>query len=348
MLIKCILPLILVLLFTACFSSQDHYEAIPRVVKVARVDTFSRVEHVFTGVIKAEEFSNLSFQVSGPLIMMDVDAGQAVKKGTVIARIDPQDYQLQVDASKAAYITAQTQLERNLRLLEMQAISKQEYETSQAQLDIAKSKYDDAQKQLAHTKLIVPFDGFIEKKYVENYQKVQAGEEIVRLINPQKLEIHFIIPEAKIRLKQIPIQLKVEFDNYKGEWFNAKIKDIVDASPDGSGIPINIVIDDPKFSIEQFKIYPGFSCKITLSVAKQFETTLLVPLSAVIGALISDETFLWIYNDTTHLVKKHPIDIIQLIGRDKVMITGHLDTKERIVIQGGTFITEGEYVTVVK
>ena len=48
---------------------------------------------------------------------MNVDEGQKVKKGQVIAAVDPLDYRLQFEANKAAYLTAKSQLERNRRLL---------------------------------------------------------------------------------------------------------------------------------------------------------------------------------------------------------------------------------------
>ena len=63
---------------------------------------------------------------------MNVDAGQKVKKGTVIAAVDPLDYNLQFEANKAAYVTSKLQMERNKKLLAMQAISKQDYEIAEA------------------------------------------------------------------------------------------------------------------------------------------------------------------------------------------------------------------------
>mgnify|MGYP002228945450 CR=1 FL=1 len=67
--------------------------------------------------------------------------------------------------------------------LSKQAISKQEYESTEASYSNAKAAFEYAQNTLNQTKLRAPFDGFIQKKYVENYQKVQAGQGIVCLIN---------------------------------------------------------------------------------------------------------------------------------------------------------------------
>ena len=86
------------------------------------MESLGAINKLYTGVVEAEEYSNLAFKLSGPLIAMNVDEGQKVKKGQVVAAVDPLDYRLQFEANKAAYLTAKSQLERNKRLLSMQAI----------------------------------------------------------------------------------------------------------------------------------------------------------------------------------------------------------------------------------
>lgn len=176
------------------------------------------------------------------------------------------DYKLQYEANKAAYLTAKSQLERNKRLLSMQAISKQEYEIAEANYIKGKSAYETSANTLEDTKLRAPFDGFVEKKFVENYQKVSPGESIIKLVNPNKLAVSFTLPETSVDLTRTPMTVTVEFDTYKGIWFKARVKEFIDASPDGTGIPVKLSIDDPRFSRDEHNIYPGFSCKVNLKI----------------------------------------------------------------------------------
>ena len=60
-----------------------------RPVRVVKVESLGAMQKMYTGVVQAEEYSKLAFKVSGPLVEMNVDAGQKVKKGTVIAAVDP-------------------------------------------------------------------------------------------------------------------------------------------------------------------------------------------------------------------------------------------------------------------
>ena len=221
------------LLWSGCKGKKDNtYQDIVRPVRVVNVESLGAINKLYTGVVEAEEYSNLAFKLSGPLIAMNVDEGQKVKKGQVIAAVDPLDYRLQFEANKAAYLTAKSQLERNRRLLSMQAISQQEYEIAEANYIKGKSAYETSANTLEDTKLRAPFDGFVEKKFVENYQKVNPGESIIKLVNPNKLAVGFTLPETSVDLTRTPMTVTVEFDTYKGIWFKAKVKEFIDASPD--------------------------------------------------------------------------------------------------------------------
>ena len=144
---------------------------------------------------------------------MKVEEGQKVRTGQVVAEIDPQDYKWEYEAKKASFQTAEAQLQRAEKLLSKQAISRQEYETTQASYSNAQAAFEYAQNQLEQTKLRAPFDGFIQKKYVENYQKVNAGQAIVCLINPAKLQIQYTMPETNVIFFSNPYSVYVEFDN---------------------------------------------------------------------------------------------------------------------------------------
>lgn len=333
-------------LSVSCHGKKETKQNIVRPVRVVKVESLDALKKVYTGVVEAEEYSKLAFKVSGPLIAMNVEAGQKVTKGTVIAVVDPLDYNLQYEANKAGYITAKSQMERNKKLLAMQAISTQDYEIAEANFVKAKSAYETSQNTLSDTKLRAPFDGFVEQKYVENYQKVQPGESIIKLVNPNKLQVNFILPETDVRLTRIPMNVKVEFDTYKGTWFSAKVKEFVDASPDGSGIPVKISIVDSRFTRDKYNIYPGFSCKVALSIENNIKNSYIVPLSSVFKDLKTNEVSVWLYDAATGSVKRQKVETEQLLGSDSVVIRAGLKDDDVIVVAGVTYITDGQKVNV--
>ena len=187
--------LIAAILLASCGQKKETKTTTSRPVKTAIVESRSIIRKDFSGIVEAVEYVKLAFRVSGQIIQLPVIEGEKVKKGQLIAAIDPRDIALQYAATKSAYETAAAQVERNKRLLSRQAISVQEYEISLANYQKAKSEYELSVNNMRDTKLIAPFDGSIEKRLVENYQRVNSGEGIVQLVNTRNLRIKFTMGE---------------------------------------------------------------------------------------------------------------------------------------------------------
>ena len=341
-----LIPVFVLAALMSC-SQPPVKEQGPRPVKLAEVTSLNLVEKSFSGVVSPDQFSDLAFKMSGPLISLKVDEGQKVRTGQVVAEIDPQDFKWEYEAKKASFQTAEAQLQRAKKLLSKQAISKQEYETTEASYSNAKAAFEYAQNQLEQTKLRAPFDGFIQKKYVENYQKVQAGQGIVCLINPNKLQIQYTMPETNITYFSTPYQIYVEFDNYKGIRFKAKVKEYVEASPDGSGVPVFLYIDDPEFNLNKYKV-AVFSCRVVLHIesASFNEGAVLVPLSAIVASEENNDKFVFVYNAQSQKVERRQIEESGLVGKDNVIITKGLKAGDQVVSAGATRLVEGQQVKV--
>ena len=340
-----LIPVFVLAALVSC-SQPPVKEQGPRPVKLADVTSLNMVEKSFSGVVSPDQFSDLAFKMSGPLISLNVDEGQKVRTGQIVAEIDPLDFKWEYEAKKASFQTAEAQLQRAKKLLSKQAISKQEYESTEASYSNAKAAFEYAQNTLNQTKLRAPFDGFIQKKYVENYQKVQAGQGIVCLINPNKLQVVFTMPESNINYFSSPYSVYVEFDNYKGVRFKAKVKEYVEASPDGSGVPVYLYIDDPNFNLEKYKVAVGFSCRVILNVDSESFTqgAVLVPLAAVVADDANSDKYVFVYNGQSQKVERRKITESMLIGKDGVIVTDGLRPGEQVVSAGATRLVDGQQV----
>lgn len=320
----------------------------PRPVKLTEAVALGEVEKSFSGVVSPDQFSDLAFKMSGPLISLNVVEGQKVRTGQVVAEIDPQDFKWEFEAKKASFQTAQAQLQRAEKLLAKQAISQQEYETTQASFSNAKSAFEYAQSTLSQTQLRAPFDGFIQKKYVENYQKVQPGQAVVCLINPSKLQVQYTMPETNLEYFSQPHSLFVEFDNYRGRLFKARVKEYVEASPDGSGVPVFLYIEDADFKPETYKVAVGFSCRIVLHIETNSfnQGAVRIPLSSIVASESSTDKYVFVYNAGKQQVERRTITEASLVGRDGAIIIEGLKAGEQIVTAGATRLTDGQTVKV--
>lgn len=337
------------LLATSCGHKKEGDVTLIRPVKTATASSQSVIRKDFSGIVEAVEYVKLAFRVSGQVINLPVVEGQRVKKGQLIAAIDPRDISLQYAADKAAYETAAAQVERNKRLLGRQAISVQEYEISVANYQKAKSAYELSSNNMRDTKLTAPFDGSIEKRLVENYQRVNSGEGIVQLVNTQKLRIKFTVPDDYLYLLRAKdVTFKVVFDTYPDMVFNAQLEEYLDISTAGTGIPVTITIEDPAFNRSLYDVKPGFTCKIKLAsdVAPFLEEKLVnIPLSAIFGESENQKTYVWVVKDNK--VSKREVTVYSPTGEANALISAGIQPGETIVIAGVHQLVDGQTVKVI-
>lgn len=340
------IALVTVLLLTACGQKKGEKSVTIRPVKTATVESRSEISKDFSGIVEAVDYVKLAFRVSGQIIDLPIIEGQKVSKGQLIAAVDPRDIALQYAADKSAFETAAAQVERNKRLLGRQAISVQEYEISLSNYQKAKSAFELSNNNMRDTKLTAPFDGSIEKRLVENYQRVNSGEGIVQLVNTKKLRIKFTIPDAYLHLLRASDQrFMVAFDTYKGKMFNAKLEEYLDISTDGTGIPVTITIDDPSFDRVLYDVKPGFTCSIRFSanVGPLLEESMtVVPLSAVFGESESKKMYVWILDGNK--VNRREVAVMSPTGEAQAFISSGLKAGEKVVIAGVYQLVEGETV----
>ena len=337
------------ILLQGCGQKKETTAPATRPVKTTIVESRSVIRKDFSGIVEAVEYVKLAFRVSGQIINLPVIEGEKVKKGQLIAAIDPRDIALQYAATKSAYETASAQVERNKRLLSRQAISVQEYEISVANYQKAKSAYELSSNNMRDTKLTAPFDGSIEKRLVENYQRVNSGEGIVQLVNTQKLRIKFTVPDDYLYLLRAKdVTFKVVFDTYPDTVFNAKLEEYLDISTAGTGIPVTITIEDPAFNRSLYDVKPGFTCKIKLAsdVAPFLEEKLVnIPLSAIFGESENQKTYVWVVKDNK--VSKREVTVYSPTGEANALISTGVQPGETIVIAGVHQLVEGQTVKVI-
>ena len=175
------------ILLAGCGQKKETTTTTARPVKTTIVESRSIIRKDFSGIVEAVEYVKLAFRVNGQIIQLPVIEGQKVKKGQLIAAIDPRDIALQYAATKSAYETASAQVERNKRLLSRQAISVQEYEISLANFQKAKSEYELSANNMRDTKLTerinevypgyIGSDYYIAKRVVRgtSFEKVEKS-----------------------------------------------------------------------------------------------------------------------------------------------------------------------------
>ncbi len=148
-----------------------------------------------SGYIESESMVTILPKISGTLISLSVETGDQVKKGDIIAEIDGEPYNLQLEQAKSGYLAIKSTWERVSQLYSANATSKQTYEEAKAQYDAAKAQYELALLQASYTKITSPIDGTILIRHTSAGSLVAPQVPIVTIGDMDNLVIKAKIPE---------------------------------------------------------------------------------------------------------------------------------------------------------
>src|SRR5690242_3693049 len=142
-----------------------------------------------TGALSAVTTVQVGTQVSGQISAIYADFNQKVKKGQLLARIDPtlqqqavQDAQAGVERSQSQYTMAKQEYDREKTLYDSKVITASEFGTAQSNYEVGKANLksaqialDKAKQNLAYTNIYAPIDGVIVQRTVDVGQTVAAS-----------------------------------------------------------------------------------------------------------------------------------------------------------------------------
>ena len=201
---------------TACHKEEKAAATVIRPVRTLTVEVREGGDTVsLTGEIQPRYQADIGFRVNGKILERPVDVGTQVKKGDLLARLDPQQYRQDFEVAKAEVAAAEAEVTRSQaqeyrqrELLTNGNTTRVQYDqalktfkTAQAQLDSAQAKQIQASENLGYADLKADNDGVITAIGADAGQVVSAGQMVVRLAQPGEREGVFNIGEGAFKTR---------------------------------------------------------------------------------------------------------------------------------------------------
>jgi HlyD family secretion protein len=280
----------------------------PVTAEVTRGNVIAKVDA--TGALAPVTTVQVGSQVSGTVKALFVDYNAHVKKGQVIAELDPSLFQTQVDQARATLIKSQSDVDRAKvelddsrskfkraqELWEQKLISRNDLETAQttamqaesslksaeAQVTQARASLNQAQVNLEHTIIRSPIDGTVISRSVDVGQTVAASMSAPTLYliaqDLTQMQVSASIDESDIGRIQIGQPVSFRVDAYPQQTFRGTVKQVrLDAKTDQNVVSYTTMIDVPN---EDLRLKPGMTANVTVQIAAN-ENVLRVPNSAL-------------------------------------------------------------------
>lgn len=304
----------------------------------------------FSGVVRSQHTSNLSFRVQGTVAEILVDEGDSVKKGQVLARLDPHDFQVdvnriqaQLNEAQAAYKLSKIERKRTQQATSDNAIAHINLDRAlsaetraAANVDLLQQSLVKAQDALKYSQLVAPFDGVVAKRFIDNHEQTLPSQKIMTIHQPDKLEVVANVPERKLHLIQ-------ENSHGQVQWFG--MHEQVEAN-----VTKIATIPDPltrtydvTFALSSLpqQLFSGkaVNVELTSSLDNASQPTFCLPAMAVSHQ-----------GNRTHVVqsvqdKAHYVDVNVVSGQDdQLCVQGDLALGNTIVTAGSAYLKEGDQV----
>jgi len=307
----------------------------------------------FSGQVAAVDSSGLSFEVGGQVKSVEVDIGDRVKKAEVLAVLDPEPYELDVDAAEAELIKARdhvtqtkAEYERQKRIYDQGAgaeryveVAEYNYKAANSAVDYQVAKLDLARRNLRKTKLLSPYDGVIAWRSVQPNEEVKAGQKILEINASGKMEVQLAVPETTVDRIHIDDPVTVNFPSLPGESANGRISFIGGAAVKANAFPVKVALMGPGQNIK-----PGITAEANLMMKDENrELGYLVPIQALLPSPEPNRGHAFVYDPNTSTVKKTAVHSRGMADK-QIIIDEGLKAGDIIAVAGVSFLADGMQV----
>ena len=339
-------------------------------VRTAEVQTIDTgVGNTYSANIQPYQQVDLAFKSSGYLASIrqvrdadghirNIDQGDYVTKGTVLAMVQPDDYQQKLDQAKAQLLKAQAEHERATlsfgrisALYKVGAATQPDYDdtnaqvqSTQAAVDNANASIAEAQIALGYCQLKAPFDSWVLKRSVDVGTLVSAATVGFTLADTRSVKAVFGVPDTYIEKVKPGSPQTITTEALPGSFSGHVTAISAAADPKSRVYSVEVRIDNPKNLLKA-----GMIASITIGASQPIGKVNVVPLTAVIRSPGNPNGFAVYLTEgagDTVTVRAHDVTLGNTYGNNIAVLSG-LEPGQRVVTSGTTMIKDGQKVRII-
>lgn len=298
----------------------------------------------YPGTLRARNEAVLSFRVAGKIAERKVDLGSRVKRGDVIAVLDPEDALLNLQAARAAVAAAKADVElasneakryRDLKAkghVGQSAVDQRDnaLNLANARLRQARSQLDLAQNQSSYTRLRADSAGVITQVMAEPGNVVGAGQPVVNFAPDGEREVRIAVPEGQLDQLRGAAAIQVTLYSRPDEHYSGRIRDITPQADQATRthearITVLEVPED---------IPLGATASVIAMIPSDGRTFRL--RSQALGNVDDQQAVVWRLEDPNSKISKAepvPVQVLNYL-EDSVVVKADLAANDRLITAG--------------
>jgi RND family efflux transporter MFP subunit len=291
------------------------------------------------GNFQAAQQLTFTAENSGRIIKINVDEGSRVSKGQVIATIDAETLTADLQAAQAAYETAKRDQERYASSFQTGGVTQQQLDQAKLNTRNALTRLQQAKIKTGEANIKAPFNGIVNKRFIEQGAYVAPGNQLFQLVDVSKLKLAVTVNESQVANLKVGDQVRIKSNVFPDKNFTGRVTFIAPLADNSLNFPVEIEISNN--TANQLKA--GMYGTAIFEFPEQ-APAITVPRTAFVGSVSSNKVYVL---ESGNVAKERKVIAGRVVG-DHVEILEGLNEGESVITSGQINLTDGTKVSPIK
>lgn len=272
---------------------------------------------------------------SGRITKIYVEEGSRVSKGQLIASIETNILSVDVQTAQDALTNAERDLARYESSYATGGVTLQQLDQARLNAKNAAARLKQAKVKIGDANVKAPFNGIVNKKFIEQGAYVSPGNQLFEIVDVSKLKLGVTVNESQVAQLKVGNKVDILTSVFPGEKFNGKISFIAPQADNTLNFPVEIELN----SNPQNKLKAGMYGTAVFEFPAQ-AASITVPRTAFIGSVSSNKVYILENGNTA---RERKVVAGRVVG-DMVEILDGLKEGEMVITSGQINLVDGTKV----
>lgn len=295
---------------------------------------------------KASGYVEEIFQVTGvDGRRRNVQEGDFIKKGTVLARVRANEYRDRVAEAQAGLTKAKSDFDRTAKLFENQSVSKADYDAAYAGYTSAQARYDQAAQTLRDCALQAPMDGYVLRRNIEVGTLAGLGMPGFVLADTRAVKAVFGVPDMIVGQMKMGDYQIVTTEAIPGVEFRGRITRIApSADPNSRVFEVECTIPNP-----DNRLKAGMIAALKIAAQASSPSAMLLPLNAIVRPRNDPKGYAVFVVEELNgksTARERKINLGDVVG-NSIAVSAGLQGGEKVIVRGATLVVDSQEVRII-
>ena len=292
----------------------------------------------YSGTVEEENGAVLSFSQGGTIKQLRVKVGDRVRRGQLIATVDPTSVRNAYDMARSTRSQAEDAYKRMKQLHDKGSLPDIKWVEAQSQLQQAQSAENIARKNLGDCNLYAPFDGVISEKNAEVGQNAAPGMPVVKLVTTNVLNVMISVPESEMTAIHMRQHADIVVQALGGKHYNGYVveKGVI-ADPVSRSYSVKIRVEGADGALLPGMVSQVGLAGVSADSSNGAATAIVIPAQLV---QLADDNSNFVWVDEGGKAVRRPIVCGEYLSGGVAIASG-LNRGDRLIMEGQQKVSTG-------